>query len=162
MLKYRCTMVALMVTLSSSAASEYSAVSHSGAWHSVDERTWWSDGSPKGFSLTLNLQFSRNRVVYSSVNDTDKSRPPTGLAFATTLDGVMQSVPDQKKLGYDHVSFQRVGVNEFRMLRMLDGELIAAQFWTFSADGREFVRRGTSRTATGPWHAYEEWFVLQK
>ncbi len=135
---------------------------HSGSWHSVESRTWWSDGAlPKGFSLTLNLEFAAGRFVYRSANDTDKSKPPSGIEFATTLDGSIQPAADQQANGYDQISFQQTSPSEFRMLRFLHGELTAAQFWSFSADGKELVRRGSTKTPQGPWHAYEEWFVRQ-
>ncbi len=136
--------------------------SHSGTWRVVEARTWWSDGAPpKGFSLALILQFSRNNFVYRSVNDTDKSKPPQEFEFATKLDGAVQDVPDRKAGDFDQISFQEISASQYRMLRWLKRDLVAVQFWTFSADNKEMVRRGATKTSSGPWHAYEEWFVRQ-
>lgn len=134
----------------------------SGTWRVVEARTWFSDGAPpKGFSLTLFLQFSGNKFVYRSVNDTDKSKPPQEFQFATTLDGAVQGVPDRKAGDFDQISFHEISSNDYRMLRWLKGDLVAVQFWVFSANNKEMVRRGATKTPTGPWHAYEEWFVRQ-
>lgn len=136
--------------------------SHSGTWRVVEANTWWSDGTPpKGFSLALILQFSGNNFVYRSVNDTDKSKPPQEFQFATTLDGAVQAVPDRKAGDFDQISFQEISSSDYRMLRWIKGELVAVQFWTFSASNKELVRRGATKTPPGPWHAYEEWFVRQ-
>ncbi len=137
-------------------------ISHSGTWRVVEARTWWSDGAPpKGFSLALILQFSGNNFVYQSVNDTDKSKPPQEFQFATTLDGAVQAVPNRNAGDFDQISFQEISSNHYRMLRWLKGDLVAVQFWEFSANNKDMVRRGATRTSTGPWHAYDEWFVRQ-
>jgi hypothetical protein len=151
--------VACFVLLIATYANE---ISHSGTWRVVEARTWWSDGAPpKGFSLALILQFSGNNFVYRSVNDTDKSKPPQEFQFATTLDGAVQAVPDRKAGDFDQISFHKISADDYRMLRWLKGDLVAVQFWAFSADSKEMVRRGATKTPTGPWHAYEEWFVRQ-
>ena len=143
-------------------ATYASEISHSGTWRVVEARTWLSDGAtPKGFSLALILQFSGNNFIYQSVNETDKSKLPQEFQFATTLDGAVQAVPDRTAGDFDQISFQKVSTNNFRMLRWLSGDLVAVQFWEFSANSKELVRRGATKTPTGPWHAYEEWFVRQ-
>jgi len=137
-------------------------LAHSGTWQVVEGRTWFSDGPPpKGFSLTLILEFSGSDFVYQSVNDTDKSKPPQLFRFATTLDGAIQDVPDRKAGDFDQIAFEQVNPRHFRLLRWLKGELVAVQYWEFRPDNQELVRRGATRTAAGPWHAYEEWFTRQ-
>lgn len=143
-----------------SIATYANEISHSGTWRIVEARTWWSDGaSPKGFSLALILQFSGRNFVYRSVNDTNKNKPPQEFQFATTLDGAVQGVLERNGGDFDQISFQEVSSDHYRMLRWLKGVLVSVQFWEFSANGKELVRRGATKTATGPWHAYEEWFV---
>ncbi len=135
---------------------------HSGTWRVVEPRTWWSDGAaPAGFSLALILHFSDHQFVYRSVNDTDKSQPPQQFEFATTLDGAVQAVPGRKAGDFDQISFQKISSNDYRLLRWLKGDLVAVQFWTFSLNNRELVRRGATKTQEASWHAYEEWFVRQ-
>lgn len=158
----RAAVIALVLWVVLPIASFADEASQTGTWRVDETRTWWSDGSPpKGFSLALTLQFSGSTFVYRSVNDTDKSKPPQEFKFATTLDGAVQALPDRNAGDFDQISFEKVEARHYRMLRWLKGELVAVQFWTFGAEGKELVRRGATKTASGAWHAYEEWFVRQ-
>ena len=158
----RAAAVGFVVCVVLPIATYANGISHSGTWRVVEARTWWSDGAPpKGFSLALILQFSGSNFVYRSVNDTDKSKPPHEFQFATTLDGAVQAVPERKAGDFDQISFQQISSNDYRMLRWLKADLVAVQFWAFSANNKELVRRGATKTPTGLWHAYEEWFVRQ-
>lgn len=158
----RAAVIALVVCFVLPIASSANEAPQSGTWRVDETRTWWSDGPPpKGFSLALILQFSGSTFEYRSINDTDKSKPPQEFQFATTLDGAAQAVPDRKAGDFDQISFEKVEARHYRMLRWLKGELVAVQFWAFSAEGKELVRRGATKTASGAWHAYEELFVRQ-
>jgi len=158
----RAAIIAVLLCFLPPIASYADEISPSGTWRVVEARTWWSDGAPpKGFSLALILQFSGSNFIYRSVNDTEKSKPPQEFQFATTLDGAIQTIPGRKAGDFDQISFQRISSSDYRMLRWLKGDLVAVQFWVFSANNKEMVRRGATKTSTGPWHAYEEWFFRE-
>ncbi len=129
---------------------------HSGAWHSVESKSNWSDGQlPKGFSLTITLSFSNDTLVYKSINDTDKIAV-SGLDFTAALDGTVTAIPNRPR--YNQVSVKRLGPDEFQVLEMKDGDVIVGSFWTFSGNGKVFIRRGVAKSADGKSRAFEEYF----
>lgn len=131
------------------------AADHSGSYHSVESKSSWSDGKfPKGFSLTITVQFSDNKIVYQSANDTDKGKV-VGLSFTAPLDGKPAPVANQSR--YNQVSVKQLGPNDLEILEMKDGDVIVGSFWTFLPDG--FVRRGVGKDPSGKSKAFEEFFV---
>ena len=137
-------------------AATASAAKYDGKWHSVPSGTYWSDGKlPAGFSLTIELKFSANKLVYSSVNDTDKAKP-MGLGYTATLDGTTIALPGQAR--YNQVSVKQLSANEFQLLKSKDGDVIVAEFWTFYPDGKTLVRRGVGKSPEGVSKAFQETF----
>lgn len=129
---------------------------YDGKWHSVPAGTYWSDGKlPAGFSLTIELKFSANKLVYASVNDTDKARP-MALTYTATLDGTTLALPGQAR--YNQVSVKQLSANEFQLLKSKDGDVIVAEFWTFYPDGKTLVRRGVGKSPEGISKAFQETF----
>ena len=133
-----------------------SATKFDGKWHSVPEGTFWSDGKlPAGFSLLIDLKFSPNKLVYKSVNDTNKANP-MGLTYEATLDGTTLPLPGQAR--YNQVSVKQLSANEFQLLKSKDGDVIVAEFWTFYPDGKTLVRRGVGKSPEGVSKAFQETF----
>lgn len=132
---------------------------HSGSWHSIESRSSWSDGKfPKGFSLTITVDFSGNQISYHSANDTDKGKV-SGLNFTTSLDGTVSPVTNQSR--FNQISVKKLGPNDLEILEMKDGDVIVGSFWTFAADGKTFVRRGVGKDPEGKSKAFEEVFARQ-
>ena len=132
---------------------------HSGAWHSVAAKSSWSNSQfPKNFSLTINVQFSDNKIVYHSVNDTNKNAV-ANLDFTAPLDGTVAPLPNNAR--FNQVAVRMQGPNEMEILEMKDGDVVVGSFWTFSADGKTFVRRGVGKDAAGKSHEFEEYFTRQ-
>ena len=133
-----------------------SAAKYDGKWHSVSEGTYWSDGKlPQGFSLAIELKFEPNKLIYKSVNDTDKGKP-MGLNYEATLDGTTLPLPGQAR--YNQVSVRQTSANEFQLLKSKDGDVIVAEFWTFYPDGKTLVRRGVGKSPEGVSKAFQETF----
>ena len=132
------------------------AARYDGKWHSVSEGTYWSDGKlPQGFSLAIELKFEPNKLIYKSVNDTDKGKP-MGLNYEATLDGTTLPLPGQAR--YNQVSVRQTSANEFQLLKSKDGDVIVAEFWTFYPDGKTLVRRGVGKSPEGVSKAFQETF----
>ena len=135
------------------------ATDHSGSYHSVEAKSSWSDGQlPKGFSLTITVKFSGDKLTYHSANDTNKVKV-VGLDFSTSLDGTPSPVANQSR--YNQISVKRLGPDNLEILEMKDGDVIVGSFWTFSPDGKSFVRRGVGKNPAGKSKAFEEYFVRQ-
>lgn len=129
---------------------------HSGSWRAVVSKSRWSTGPlPTGFSLTIDLRFSENQLVYHSTNDTDKNALG-GLAFTAPLDGTPERIEHNRR--FDRISVRRLGPDDFEILEMKGNDVIVGSFWTFSPDGHSFVRRGVGKAADGTSKAFEEFF----
>jgi hypothetical protein len=138
------------------AASLPSAAKFNGKWHSVPDGTFWSNGElPAGFSLAIELTFGPNKLIYGSVNDTNKSKP-MGLTYTATLDGAVLPLPGQAR--YNQVSVKQLSANEFQLLKSKDGDVIVAEFWTFYPDGKTLIRRGVGKSPEGVSKAFQETF----
>ena len=131
--------------------------SHDGAWESVHEGSYWSDGKldPK-FKLTVNLKFSPNKLEYHSANTTQPDKPYIS-DHVTTLDGAVAPFPGQAR--FNQVSVKQTGPDDITILKMKDGDVIAGEFWHFSPDGKTAVRHGVGKSPEGVSKAYEEHFV---
>jgi hypothetical protein len=132
---------------------------YSGAWHSLAERSSWSDGSfPKGFSLTIDLKFEDNKLVYRSANDTSKDAV-LHLGWSAPLDGTIASVSGQPR--FNQVSVKPLGPNQYQILEMKDGDVIVGSIWTFLPDKKTFVRWGVGKSPAGVSRAFIEYFARQ-
>lgn len=143
--------------LALTATSAQAASPHDGAWQSVHEGSYWSDGKlPANFKLTVTLKFEPNKLTYHSENTTQPDKPYIS-DHVTTLDGTPAPFPNQQR--FNQVSVKQTGPNDIAILKMKDGDVIAGEFWTFSADGKTAVRRGVGKSPEGISKAYEEHFV---
>jgi hypothetical protein len=135
------------------------ATNHSGSYHSVEAKSSWSDGQlPKGFSLTITVKFSGDKLTYHSANDTNKSKV-VGLDFSAPLDGTPSPVANQSR--YNQISVKKLGPDDLEILEMKDGDVIVGSFWSFAPDGKSFVRRGVGKDPAGKSKAFEEYFARQ-
>lgn len=135
---------------------------HEGNWQAVPgESAWAGSGAalPKGFKLVINLHFTPNHLVYHSVNTTDPAKPYIS-DHESSLDGAISPFPNQSR--FNQVSVKVTGPNDMTVLKMKDGDVVAGEFWEFSADGKTAIRRGVGKSPEGKSHAYEEHFVHVK
>jgi hypothetical protein len=145
-----------IVALGAALAGSAAAADHSGAWRSIEAKSSWSNGQlPKGFSLTINLQFTGDTLTYRSVNDTNKDKPG-GLTYVAKLDGTPSPIANNAR--FNQVVVKRRGPDQFEVLEMRDDDVIVGSFWTFSSDGKTFIRRGVGKDAAGKSKAFEELF----
>lgn len=157
----RMTLAALAAAaLSLAASGAWAANAHDGAWVSQHEGSYWSDGKlAPNFKLTVWLTFAANKLTYHSENTTDPAKPYIS-DHVTTLDGTPAPFPNQAR--FNQVSVKQTGPNDIAILKMKDGDVIAGEFWTFSADGKTAVRRGVGKSPEGISKAYEEHFAKKQ
>lgn len=128
----------------------------SGVWVYTAQDSYWSTNDlPASLSLTLDMQFSANQVVYSSVNDSDRNKIGR-LSFVAPLDGTVVPIDNQSR--YNQVSVRRSGPGELAIVQYLNGDVIVASFYTFRDDGQTMVRRGVGKSPEGKSKAYQEYF----
>ena len=153
----RMTLSLAAVAALAFAAPALAAGPHDGAWQSVHEGSYWSDGKlAPNFKLTVWLTFAPNKLTYHSENTTDPAKPYIS-DHVTTLDGAPAPFPNQAR--FNQVSVRQTGPDDLAILKMKDGDVIAGEFWTFSADGKTAVRRGVAKSPEGISKAYEEHFM---
>jgi hypothetical protein len=102
------------------------------------------------------MSFGPNHLTYHSVN----SSRPNALYIsdhASTIDGKVAPFPNQER--FNQVSVLETDPYNLQILKMKDGDVVAGEFWTISADGKTAVRRGVAKDATGKSHAYQEHFA---
>jgi len=144
--------LALLMTTAAQAANP-----HDGAWESVPAESFWSNGGlPANFTLVIHLKFGDNKLEYHSVNTTNPAKPYVS-DHVTKLDGTTEPFANQER--FNQVSVLQTGPNDMQILKMKDGDVIAGEFWTFSADGKKAIRRGVGKAPDGHSHAYQEVFV---
>lgn len=137
--------------------SEMRASNFNGTWRAIVETVYFSDGSlPVGFSLSMAITVTQDRITYLSTNDTDKTKPPVLQAWEAPLDGTPVSMPNQTR--FNQISVTRVSPTDYRVMKMKDGDVISGEFWTMNPDGNMFVRRGVAKNPEGRSHLYDEWF----
>jgi len=147
--------LAALALAAGAAAPALAASPHEGNWEAVVSKEPGSTIEP-GFKLTINFKFGPNHLVYHSVNTTNPAKPYIS-DHETTLDGTVAAFPNQER--FNQVSVTETDPNNLQILKMKDGDVIAGEFWTFSADGKTAVRRGIGKNAEGKSHAYQEHFV---
>ena len=136
------------------------AAPHDGAWTLDPARSFWSTTGKlqPGFKLTVNFTFGPNKLTYHSVNTSNPDKPYIS-DHITTLDGAITPFANQER--FNQVSVTQTDPDNLQILKMKDGDVIAGEFWSFSADGKTAVRRGVGKSAEGKSHAYQEFFVHQ-
>jgi len=155
MIRRTVTLGLAAAVLALSAASAQAANKHDGAWEAVESKAPGSTITP-GFKLTINMKFGDNKLEYHSINTTRPDKPYIS-DHVTTLDGTVAPFPNQER--FNQVSVTQTGPDDLQILKMKDGDVIAGEFWTFSADGKTAVRRGIGKNPEGKSHAYQEHFV---
>lgn len=130
---------------------------HDGAFHSVESKSFWSNGEfPKGFSLTINLKWDNNTLTYHSVNDTNKAVKPYTNDFVVPLDDTVAPIKDNKR--FNEIRVKRLGPDTFQVLEQLNGDVIVGQYWEFSKDGKTLVRWGVGKAPDGKSKSFLEHF----
>jgi hypothetical protein len=131
-----------------------------GRWFIDPKRSSFSNMAfPPNMSLTLDMKFepgAPGRIVYGSVNDTNKEKPYISN-FSATLDGVPGPFEEQTR--FNQISVLQLNPTEFRVLKMKDGDVVVGEFWTFLPDGKTLLRRGVGKNAEGRSRAFEEYFT---
>lgn len=123
----------------------------------MTSKSSWSNGQDLSkFSLTINVQFSDNKIVYHSVND---NSPAANLDFTTSLDGKVSPMLNNAR--FNQVAVKKIGLNGLEILEMKDGDVIVSSYWVFSDDGRSFARRGIGKEASGRSHEFEKYYARQ-
>ena len=149
--------VAILVLTLAAAVPHAVAGDTSGAWVYVARGSYWSNNDlPKEFSLTIDMKFSHDRLTYSSVNDTDKSKIGR-LEFVAPLDGTVVPIENQPR--YNQVSVRRTEDDGLEIIQYKDGDVIVGSFYTFLSDGKTLVRCGVGKAQDGKSKAYREYFV---
>jgi hypothetical protein len=150
--------VPLLLAIAAPAAAKSD---HSGTWHSVESKSFWSNGEfPKGFSLTIQMTFSDNKLVYHAVNDTMKGKPPYINDFTATLDDQVGPLNDNPR--FNQIRIKPLGPDAYQVLEQKDGDVIVGQYWQFSKDGKSLVRWGVGKAPDGKSKAFQEWFERVK
>jgi len=153
---FRKLLIAVLAWTAASLA--YAADSpHSGTWRIDPTRSSFSNQPfPPNMSLTLKMKFADGKIVYDSVNDTNREKPYVSH-FETGLDG--KPSPFREQARFDEVSVLQLNANEFRVLKTKAGDVVVGEFWTFLPDGRTLLRRGVGKNAEGRSRAFEEYFT---
>lgn len=148
--------LALSVMVSTVSASPATAASHNGKYHSNAAKSYWSDGNfPKGFSLTIELKFTPNKLVYHAVNDTNKDKLYINN-FESTLDDAVGPLNDNAR--FNQIRIKPLDADTYQVLEQKDGDVIVGQYWRFSKDGKSLVRWGVGKSPEGKSKAFLEWF----
>lgn len=128
----------------------------SGRYRSNAEQSYWSNGLfPKGFRLTLTMQFSENALAYEGLNDTNPDRLYINR-FDATLDD--RPAPISGNARYNEVRIRQLSAMEFQVLEQLDGDVIIGQYWCFSEDASTLMRWGVGKAPDGNSKAFFETF----
>jgi len=145
--------LALSVAIASPAAAKDR---HDGKWHSNATKSYWSDGKfPKGFSLTIDMTFTPNKLVYHAVNDTMKDKLYIN-DFESTLDDTVGPLHENAR--FNEIRIKPLDADTFQVLEQKDGDVIVGQYWRFSKDGKSLVRWGVGKSPEGKSKAFLEWF----
>jgi hypothetical protein len=142
-----------VLALPASAATDFS-----GSYHSVAEKSSTSNGGPlpKNFSLTIDVKFVGDKIVYHSVN---ANAPAADLDYTAPLDGSV--IPLTGNARFNQIAVKKIASNQLEILEMKDGDVLVAAYWIFDRDGKGFVRRGIGKGADGKSHEYQEFYVKQ-
>jgi hypothetical protein len=130
-----------------------------GRWKIDAPKSSWSDGKfPKNMSITIDLVFQNDQLLYHSINDTNKDKPAL-LDWTAKLD--WQPYPIANNARFNEVRVRRLTPTQLEVLELKDGDVIVNALWEMLDGGRRFVRRGIGKGADGKSHEYEEFFDKQ-
>ena len=127
-----------------------------GAWKEVHHPTAKGITTPAGFKLTIWMEVKGDELHYYSENTTRPEQPYIS-EHVTKLDGTVAPFPNQTR--FNQVSTLVTEPRELQIMKMKDGDVIAGEFWSFSADGKTAVRRGIGKSAERGSYPYQEHFV---
>lgn len=131
----------------------------SGTWKIDAPKSSFSNGKfPKNMSITIQVSIQGDRLIYHSVNDTNKDKP-SGIDYTAAMDGKPSPATGNDR--YNTVSVRRIGKNQLEILETKDGDVIVGAFWELLPGGKRFVRRGIAKGADGKSWEYEEFFDKQ-
>jgi hypothetical protein len=152
------TKLGVVLAFSTLALPASAATDFSGSYHSVAEKSSTSNGGPlpKNFSLTIDVKFVGNKIVYHSVN---ANAPAADLDYTAPLDGSV--IPLTGNARFNQIAVKKIAPNQLEILEMKDGDVLVAAYWIFDRDGKGFVRRGIGKGADGKSHEYQEFYVKQ-
>jgi hypothetical protein len=150
-----CALTSLPVQAKPAAAS-----SHDGTFVSNEAKSYWSDGNfPKGFKLSIQLQWLPNKLVYHAVNTTNPAKPYLNN-FEATLDDAVGPLNDNAR--FNQIRIKQLDANTYQVLEQKDGDVIVGQYWRFTPDGKSLVRWGVGKAPDGKSKAFLEWFDRAK
>jgi hypothetical protein len=130
-----------------------------GTWKIDAPKSSFSNGKfPKNMSITIQLKIEGDRIVYHSVNDTNKDKP-SGIDYTATLDG--KPSPATGSSQYNTVSVRRIAKNQLEILESKEGDVMVGAYWELFPNGKRVVRRGIAKGADGKSFEYEEFFDKQ-
>jgi hypothetical protein len=130
-----------------------------GTWKIDAPKSNFTNGKfPKNMSITIQVEIQGDRMVYHSVNDTNKEKP-SGIDYTVTMDG--KPYPAKGSDRYNSASVRRLSKNQLEILESKDGDVIVGAYWELLPGGKRFVRRGIAKGADGKSYEYEEFFDKQ-
>jgi hypothetical protein len=105
-----------------------------GTWKIDASKSSFSNGKfPKNMSITIQLKVNGGRLVYHSVNDTNKEKP-TGVDYTVTLDG--KPSPATGSATFNTASVRRLSKNQLEILESRDGDVMVGAYWELLPGGR--------------------------
>ncbi|MBV1830111.1 hypothetical protein KUA08_05700 [Komagataeibacter melomenusus] len=143
---------------SASYASAAPVDGFAGTWVNDNMRSTWSNGQfPKGkMRLKIDVEIHDNHLVYHSINDTAKGKPPMQIAFDAVMDG--KSYPVQGTTRYSSVRVRALEGNQLEILEMQGEDVVVGAIWQLQDDGKTLMRWGIGRSPEGKSKAYTEFF----
>lgn len=138
----------------------FAADPFTGIWKIDAPKSSFSNGKfPKNMSITIQVTIQGDRLIYHSVNDTNKDKP-SGVDYTVTLDG--KPSPATGSASFNTVSVRRIGKNQLEILESKNGDdVMVGAIWELLPGGKRFVRRGIAKGAGGKSFEYEEFFDKQ-
>ncbi|MBB2162388.1 hypothetical protein [Gluconacetobacter sacchari] len=129
-----------------------------GSWVNDNIRSSWSDGNfPTGkMSLRIQVTFSQDHMIYHSVNDTAKGKPPMVIDFDAVMDG--KPYPLTGSARYDTVRVRRLGDDQIELLELKGGDVIVGAIWQLKDNGKTLMRWGIGKSPEGKSKSYQEFF----
>lgn len=151
----RIAMTAMALGAAVLASPALAAPAYEGAWEAVHVATPGTTTNDQ-FKLIIWMKTEGPNLHYHSEN-TSRPETPYISDHVSSLDGKTAPFPNQTR--FNEVSTLPTEPLELQILKMKDGDVIAGEFWSFSADGKTAVRRGVAKNPDGKAHAYQEHFV---
>src|SRR5277367_3837596 len=119
------TKLGVVLAFSTLALPASAATDFSGSYHSVAEKSSTSNGGPlpKNFSLTIDVKFVGNKIVYHSVN---ANAPAADLDYTAPVDGSV--IPLTGNARFNQIAVKKIAPNQLEILEMKDGDVLVAAY----------------------------------